>query len=73
MEYPDGFLALFPGVDVPEVVGVPCCSQFAVSREAVNARGKEEYVHMRNWLLESPLDAATSGRIFEYAWHSMCV
>lgn len=66
-------MALFPGEPVPEVIGVPCCSQFAVSREAIRARGKEEYVRMREWLLKSPLDAGTSGRIFEYLWHSMWI
>ncbi|KAJ5706673.1 hypothetical protein N7488_006474 [Penicillium malachiteum] len=71
MEFPNGFMELFPGEEVPEVVGVPCCSQFALSREVVRARGKEEYERMRKWLIESPLDAGTSGRIFEYAWHSM--
>ncbi|KAJ5948014.1 hypothetical protein N7466_001029 [Penicillium verhagenii] len=71
MEFPHSFMELFPGTEVPEVVGVPCCSQFAVSREAVRARKKEEYIHMRDWLLASPLDASTSGRIFEYSWHIM--
>ncbi|KAJ5716639.1 hypothetical protein N7493_008550, partial [Penicillium malachiteum] len=71
MEFPNGFMELFPGEEVPEVVGVPCCSQFALSREVVRARGKEEYERMRKWLIESPLDAGTSGRIFEYAWHIM--
>lgn len=70
MEFPDRFLELFPGEELPEVIGVPCCSQFALSAWAVRARGREEYVRMRKWLLESELDSATSGRIFEYAWHS---
>ncbi|KAJ6007379.1 Protein of unknown function DUF3431 [Penicillium herquei] len=71
MEFPNGFMELFPGEEVPEVVGVPCCSQFALSREVVRARGKEEYERMRKWLIESTLDAGISGRIFEYAWHIM--
>ncbi|KAJ5649226.1 uncharacterized protein N7484_002949 [Penicillium longicatenatum] len=71
VEFPDSFMALFPGEPVPDIIGVPCCSQFAVSREAIRARGKEEYVRMRDWLLNSPLDASTSGRIFEYSWHIM--
>ena len=73
MEFPNSFMALFPGEPVPEVIGVPCCSQFAVSREAIRARGKEEYIRMREWLLNSTLDASTSGRIFEYTWHSMFI
>lgn len=63
-------MELFPGEELPEVIGVPCCSQFALSAEAVRARGVEDYVRMRKWLIETTLDSATSGRIFEYAWHS---
>ncbi|KAJ5272354.1 hypothetical protein N7478_007479 [Penicillium angulare] len=71
MEFPDQFQILFPGEELPEVIGVPCCSQFAVSKEAVRRRSKGDYIRMQRWLLESPLDAATSGRILEYAWHIM--
>ncbi|KAJ5223300.1 hypothetical protein N7468_007842 [Penicillium chermesinum] len=71
VEYPDRFLELFPDEELPEVVGVPCCSQFAVSREAVRARPKADYERCRQWLLDVDLDNATSGRIFEYAWHIM--
>ncbi|KAL2152155.1 hypothetical protein VTH82DRAFT_5339 [Thermothelomyces myriococcoides] len=58
-----------PGVSVPERVGVSCCSQFAVSREAVRARPREDYVRWRDWLLRTPLDDDLSGRVFEYMWH----
>ncbi|KAJ5765202.1 hypothetical protein N7520_004761, partial [Penicillium odoratum] len=71
MAFPESFMELFPGIEVPEVVGVPCCSQFAVSRVAIHARGREEYLRIRNWLLRSPLNAGTSGRVLEYAWHIM--
>lgn len=70
VEYPDRFKELFPDEEIPEVVGVPCCSQFAVSREAVRARPKEDYERYRQWLIDVELDNATSGRIFEYSWHS---
>ncbi|KAJ5908671.1 hypothetical protein N7495_001353 [Penicillium taxi] len=69
VQYPDSFMALFPGEEVPEVVGTPCCSQFAVSRDQVHRRERKEYEHARQWLLDSELDSATSGRIMEYAWH----
>lgn len=71
MEYPDQFLQLFPGVEVPEVVGTPCCSQFAVSREKVHDLEQEEYVRLRQWLIETELEPGISGRILEYSWHSM--
>lgn len=73
VQYPDRFMELFPDEELPELVGVPCCSQFAVSREAVRTRSKEDYIRYRQWLLDTDLDNATSGRIFEYAWHSMYI
>ncbi|KAJ5104341.1 hypothetical protein NUU61_001688 [Penicillium alfredii] len=69
MVYPDQFLELFPGVQLPEVVGVPCCSQFAVSREAIQSRSREDYVRIRQWLIDSTLQMGTSGRVLEYMWH----
>lgn len=60
---------LLGDVSVPEVVATPCCSQFAVSKQQVLKRPKAEYVHFRKWLLDTPLDDFTSGRIFEYLWH----
>lgn len=55
---------------MPERVGVPCCSQFALSREKIHERPLEDYIWVRQWLLDSPLDASITGRIFEYSWHS---
>lgn len=69
--FPDAFMELLPGFELPEVVGTPCCSQFALSREKVHERDREDYVRMRQWLIETPLDAGVSGRVLEYAWHSM--
>ncbi|KAK3936452.1 hypothetical protein QBC46DRAFT_321470 [Diplogelasinospora grovesii] len=60
---------LLPGMDVPTVVGVPCCAQFAVTREAILQRPREDYVRYRKWLLETPLGDNLSGRVLEYAWH----
>lgn len=64
-------MELFPGVDVPELVGTPCCGQFAVSRKKVHEREQEEYVRLRRWLIETALETSVSGRILEYSWHSM--
>jgi hypothetical protein len=68
--YAQAFGELMPGVEVPERVGVSCCSQFAVSREAVRRHTREEYVRWREWLLDTPLADDLSGRVFEYMWHS---
>lgn len=70
VEYPDQFLELFPGVEMPEVIGIPCCSQFALSREKVHEKEQEEYVRLRKWLMETKLDSSISGRILEYSWYS---
>jgi hypothetical protein len=58
-----------PDVKIPEVVATPCCSQWAASRTQVRQRKKEEYVRYRQWLLDTPLDDSTSGRVMEYLWH----
>ncbi|XWW97544.1 hypothetical protein V2A60_005528 [Cordyceps javanica] len=67
--YSQAFSELFPGVEVPAEVGVPCCSQFGVTRETVRARPREDYIRFREWLMATDLDDAISGRVFEYGWH----
>lgn len=69
--YAQAFADLFPGVALPSEVGVPCCSQFGVTRETVRARPRDDYVRFREWLLASEMQDAISGRVFEYGWHSM--
>lgn len=68
--YKEAFEELMPGVPVPERVGVSCCSQFAVSRDAIRSRPREDYVRWRAWLLATPYSDDLSGRVFEYLWHS---
>jgi hypothetical protein len=63
-------MELFPGVEVPEVVGTPCCSQFALSKAKIRKRSLEQYIRLRRWLMETELEAGISGRILEYSWHS---
>ena len=55
--------------EVPWVIATPCCAQFAVSKEQVLKRKKEEYERYLWWLYGTPLNDFTSGRIFEYLWH----
>ncbi|RFU26270.1 hypothetical protein B7463_g10064, partial [Scytalidium lignicola] len=59
------------GADVPtpELIAAPCCSQWAASRTQIRQRKKEEYIRYRQWLLDTPLDDAISGRVLEYLWH----
>ncbi|KAK4152863.1 hypothetical protein C8A00DRAFT_44159 [Chaetomidium leptoderma] len=67
--YKQAFKELMPGVQVPQQVGVSCCSQFAVSRDAVRSRSREDYARWQKWLLDTPLEDDLSGRVFEYMWH----
>jgi hypothetical protein len=60
---------LFNNTDVPHILATPCCAQFAVSSKQVQKRPLEEYRNYYTWLMETPLDDATSGRAFEYLWH----
>jgi hypothetical protein len=54
---------------VPEKIAAPCCAQFAVSREAILRKSLETWIALRKWLIETPLDSRSSGRVLEYTWH----
>ncbi|KAK5121525.1 hypothetical protein LTR85_005358 [Meristemomyces frigidus] len=55
-----------------------CCAQFVVSRQRVWQHSREEYVALRQWLLDgsggrredaAPADDRIAGRILSYIWH----
>jgi len=46
-----------------------CCAQFAVSRDQVLRRPLEDYVKIRQWVMDTERDDANSGRVMEYLWH----
>lgn len=71
-DYKKAFEKLFPGKEVPAAVGVSCCAQFAATRDKIRERKKEEYERYRQWIMDTHLDDAISGRVFEYSWHSKC-
>ncbi|RAH59526.1 hypothetical protein BO85DRAFT_416726 [Aspergillus piperis CBS 112811] len=56
-------------MQIPDTVGAACCAQFAVSREQVLQRPREDYIKIRQWIIHTPLDDAHSGRVMEYLWH----
>ena len=62
---------LFPLRPVPEVLAQPCCAQFALSRERIQAIPLETFEFYRNWLLNTKLTDYFSGRIFEYMWQAI--
>lgn len=68
--YKRAFQELLPEMEVPKEIGVSCCSQFAVSRDAIRRRPKEDYIRYRQWIIDTPLTDDLSGRVFEYAFHS---
>lgn len=65
----DAWQTLFNVTDVPEIVAAACCAQFAVSRDQILKRSRDEYVWYHKWLMETTLHDETSGRVFEYLWH----
>ncbi|KAG8627997.1 hypothetical protein KVT40_003870 [Elsinoe batatas] len=60
---------LFNNTKVPETVAVGCCAQFAVSREKVLKRPREEYEWYLKYMNESVIEDKILGRVFEYLWH----
>lgn len=59
---------LFPLDKVPSVLAQPCCAQFALSRERIQALPHAQYVWYRNWLFNTHLPDHLSGRVWEYIW-----
>ncbi|KAJ1326980.1 DUF3431 domain-containing protein [Microdochium nivale] len=47
----------------------PSGGQFAVTREAILARPREDYIALREWLFATDLHDEESGRVFEFNWH----
>jgi Protein of unknown function (DUF3431) len=69
-EFPDAWKYIFGKESpVPPRVGVPCCSQFAISRNQVLRRSLDEYKRYREWILQTNLGNDISGRVMEYLWH----
>lgn len=58
----------FPGVEIPHTIASQCCAQFAVTRDAIRGRPKEQYITMRDWLTETTLHDDISGRVLEKLW-----
>ncbi|KXT05619.1 hypothetical protein AC578_5620 [Pseudocercospora eumusae] len=74
LAYPEIYGALF-NLSVQDVkaqipiVATPCCAQFAVSREQVWKRSKEEYERFLALISEMEYDDETLGTVMEYMWH----
>jgi len=58
-----------------DILRTQCCAQFAVSRESILQHTREEYVALRQWLLDdvAPNDDRVSGRILSFLWHVLFI
>ncbi|KAB8238027.1 DUF3431 domain-containing protein [Aspergillus alliaceus] len=55
---------------VPQHIGNVCCGQFAVSRERILERPRQDYERMLKWAGETELtDSFGVGWVFEKVWH----
>ncbi|KAI4717926.1 hypothetical protein E4T48_05869 [Aureobasidium sp. EXF-10727] len=64
-------------------VRAQCCAQFVVSRESIHRHSREEYVALRQWLLDgvatprnydaAPHDDKIAGRVLSYLWHVLFI
>ena len=54
---------------LPEQVGAACCAQFAVSRDQILQRPREDYIKFRQWIIDTDKSDASSGRTMEFLWH----
>lgn len=59
---------MFPDDPIPEVLGAPCCAQFAVARHRIQNIPKSNFERYRNWLINTKETDWVSGRVFEYLW-----
>lgn len=53
--------------DLPRYLSAPCRSQFAVTREVIQAVHIDTYKRLHKWLEDNELDGYT-GRFMEYIW-----
>ncbi|KAL4900195.1 hypothetical protein BDW74DRAFT_182951 [Aspergillus multicolor] len=54
---------------IPTQVAAACCAQFAVSRDQVLQRPRDDYIKIRQWVIDTDRSDASSGRVMEYLWH----
>ena len=62
------FAENFPNDTVPEILAQPCCSQFAVTKEAVRLVPKWRYREFMTWIINTRHQDSISGRVWEHMW-----
>lgn len=73
MVFLSSFKEMYPELPEPDIVGAPCCAQFAVSRAQVLRRPRDDYRRYLQWLWDTQLDDQIAGRVMEYTWHSKLI
>ncbi|OOF96765.1 hypothetical protein ASPCADRAFT_46340 [Aspergillus carbonarius ITEM 5010] len=68
-EFPVVWERFFNNTNVPEVMATPYCGQFAVSREQVRKRSREEYIRYQQWVMESRLSDEEIEQLMGSLWH----
>ena len=56
---------------LPEHVHAPCCAEFLVSKQRIQAHPVSFYQSCLDFLATTNHDRFWAGRVFEYAWHIM--
>ncbi|KAI1925482.1 hypothetical protein LOY86_001379 [Ophidiomyces ophidiicola] len=69
--FPEVYMALLNVTrkEVPKRIGSVCCAQFALSRDRIRLRPRDDYIRMREWALTADFDSQTIGWVFEMIWH----
>ena len=69
--FADVWKELFEGPigPMPQYVHSPCCAEFVVSRQRIQARPLSFYQDCLTWLEATSSERYWAGRIFEYVWH----
>lgn len=69
--FADVWKELFEGPigPMPQYVHSPCCAEFVVSKQRIQARPLSFYQDCLMWLEATSSERYWAGRIFEYVWH----
>ncbi|KAI5860083.1 hypothetical protein GGS23DRAFT_248031 [Durotheca rogersii] len=64
----EAFSENFHTNDVPVILAGPCCSQFAVTRDAVRRHPRSQYRITMDWLVQTGWTDYITGRVWEHMW-----
>ncbi|KAL7622770.1 hypothetical protein AAE478_006449 [Parahypoxylon ruwenzoriense] len=64
----EAFSENFNTNQVPEILAGPCCSQFAVTKDAVRRHPRSQYKITMDWLVQTDWTDYIAGRVWEHMW-----